>query len=909
MAFVLVEGFNNQYLLFDKFKFRNSYTYTNGHLSWRCCNKSCKSWIKTDKNKSKIIDSKVSHNHSPQPDNLTNKTPKEVKTTNKPRTDNTARKTPVPTNSTPERASMHLTSSTPTQSLTDSSFNSGRFLELESQNGDLQKQVTELNKHLEIMTAHAIDSDARLLHYTDQLVVSSRSIMNTNTTETQDDMSLNSDECEAFKQKIARLERQLNDKEQEIIRLQEALKVNQSNEINNHLVPKVLVSVSCQTVQERRDKKITKLNLEMYDKIKNLEDVIYEQNIVITDLAQHFEDREKNNTNVTKFQYKEVTGPTFHNHNTSSNINTFKAKCFELPLQNRFQVLTNSKSSQEKNDNIHSGFLPLGKLPLPPKPKFRPNKINKPKCVHSEVPDLSIDSGNSIPSENMDQRYNENFHVSGTVLILSDSHGRDLYSSVQGLVKQNVTTIVRSGAPLDKVSQGINYFSKGFTKTDTIVVIGGTNDVETHKPRRTLATVNFLLRCTRKTNLVIATIPSRHDKPELWDNVSYLNEKIRESCSRFKHCTVLPLDELPRHYYTAHGLHYNKQGKRVVGCSIANLVQGMADRHSRSQSDENMCEEDAITWDNNHPISVIENNMWNVIEDYQNNEDAAFAHCVSEDLRMGAGVAVVFRKNFGRPERQEYCSDRLACQRTAAGSTVYSLITKPLYYDKPDPEVYDRAFQELTYTFKKDKFKHLICSPMGCVRDNITIQHFGEQIVKFQRETGALVTVVTYDEKSNQKLRNGLTHSQLVKSLREVISKLYEIETPKQPQVNSQQNVASESESPPLSPVSQTQDNMQRCDPLSMSDFPPLLPPSTDLQHHHPQHQPHSASDVNVSQKLNATQHTYTLTHQSDSASTIVGISSMSETHIPDKESLFNYIDLSVSISPQQPAKMRNDFL
>lgn len=98
----------------------------------------------------------------------------------------------------------------------------------------------------------------------------------------------------------------------------------------------------------------------------------------------------------------------------------------------------------------------------------------------------------------------------------SYSHGHDLHSLAQSSMKQKVTAVVRSGAPLAKVIQSVKKFTDDLTKSDTVVVIGGTNDLELCGAGRTLANVSFLLNSTKKTNLIMATIPSRHDKPEIY---------------------------------------------------------------------------------------------------------------------------------------------------------------------------------------------------------------------------------------------------------------------------------------------------------------------------------------------------------------------------------------------------------
>lgn len=69
--------------------------------------------------------------------------------------------------------------------------------------------------------------------------------------------------------------------------------------------------------------------------------------------------------------------------------------------------------------------------------------------------------------------------------------------------------------------------------------------------------------------------------------------------------------------------------------------------------------------------------------------DASYslAHCVSEDLKMGKGIAVAFREKFG-------CVEALKAQGRGTGSVailkdeengrfVYYLITKSRYYHRP----------------------------------------------------------------------------------------------------------------------------------------------------------------------------------------------------------------------------------
>lgn len=137
---------------------------------------------------------------------------------------------------------------------------------------------------------------------------------------------------------------------------------------------------------------------------------------------------------------------------------------------------------------------------------------------------------------------------------------------------------------------------------------------------------------------------------------------------------------------------------------------------------------------------------------------------------MSAGVAVTFGEKFGKPTTSDLVSSRLTRQKSSFGSTVYSIVTKDKHFMKPKPQDYDLAFDQLMADFKKNKFKKLICSPMGCVRDRINPYHFAAKISEFQRTTGAKVEIISYDQSALRVLRNGLSHEEFNARLLQCLS-------------------------------------------------------------------------------------------------------------------------------------------
>lgn len=124
-------------------------------------------------------------------------------------------------------------------------------------------------------------------------------------------------------------------------------------------------------------------------------------------------------------------------------------------------------------------------------------------------------------------------------------------------------------------------------------------------------------------------------------------------------------------------------------------------------------------------ISVVVDDIRNVVNALRTDRYTAFAHCISGDFgderQMSAGVAVVFAEMFGKPLENDCVSSHLTCQATAGGASIYGLVTKPKYYGKPTVQDYTIAFEQLRMDFVLKGFERLICSPMGCVRDAISL--------------------------------------------------------------------------------------------------------------------------------------------------------------------------------------------
>lgn len=173
--------------------------------------------------------------------------------------------------------------------------------------------------------------------------------------------------------------------------------------------------------------------------------------------------------------------------------------------------------------------------------------------------------------------------------------------------------------------------------------------------------------------------------------------------------------------------------------------------------------------------------MKNIINEFKADHSVAFAHAISKDAYMNAGVALVFRYAFGRPTPEDFVDPLLSCQNSNKGAPVFGLVTKAKYYEKPTKQSYDEAFRVFLNHFRKEKCTTLICSSIGCSRDEVPIADFIHNIAYFQQETGAAIKIVTFDEGPKKKLRKGLSYQDFLKQLCAEIGKHQPYTTTKSP--------------------------------------------------------------------------------------------------------------------------------
>jgi lysophospholipase L1-like esterase len=152
--------------------------------------------------------------------------------------------------------------------------------------------------------------------------------------------------------------------------------------------------------------------------------------------------------------------------------------------------------------------------------------------------------------------------------------------------KCDVFSVVKPGADLSELTQSMKNEVLTLTYTDTLVLGGGSNDLDKYKSKTALKLTTEFVKSNNHTNIILLSIPHHCDL----QNHSYLNNeiwkynrKLFKIAQAFDHIKFIDLGT-NRSRFTKHGLHFNKLGKAYLAKQIASTVQLLLDKKNRSSS-------------------------------------------------------------------------------------------------------------------------------------------------------------------------------------------------------------------------------------------------------------------------------------------------------------------------------------
>ncbi|XP_061908845.1 ADP-ribose glycohydrolase OARD1-like [Entelurus aequoreus] len=123
--------------------------------------------------------------------------------------------------------------------------------------------------------------------------------------------------------------------------------------------------------------------------------------------------------------------------------------------------------------------------------------------------------------------------------------------------------------------------------------------------------------------------------------------------------------------------------------------------------------------------------------------DEALAHCISEDCRMGAGIALMFKQKFRGVEElkgQKKLVGQCAVLKRD-GRLVYYLITKKKASQKPTYDSLRHSLEDMKVHCIKNGVTRISMPRIGCGLDRLNWERVSEMLEEIFESTDVSVTV------------------------------------------------------------------------------------------------------------------------------------------------------------------------
>uniref|UniRef100_A0A3B4A4C2 Macro domain-containing protein n=1 Tax=Periophthalmus magnuspinnatus TaxID=409849 RepID=A0A3B4A4C2_9GOBI len=130
--------------------------------------------------------------------------------------------------------------------------------------------------------------------------------------------------------------------------------------------------------------------------------------------------------------------------------------------------------------------------------------------------------------------------------------------------------------------------------------------------------------------------------------------------------------------------------------------------------------------------------------------DESLAHCISEDCRMGAGIAVMFKKKFGGVEELKKQGRQVGqCAVLERDSRfVYYLITKKIYSHKPTYDSLKQSLEDMKSHCAEYGVSKVSMPRIGCGLDRLHWGRVSDILKEVFEHSNISITVYSLPEKT-----------------------------------------------------------------------------------------------------------------------------------------------------------------
>jgi len=158
------------------------------------------------------------------------------------------------------------------------------------------------------------------------------------------------------------------------------------------------------------------------------------------------------------------------------------------------------------------------------------------------------------------------------ITLLGDSHIRGLAAELSNPMgrEYSITSTLMPGAGLQSITKLAKSEIATFTRSDTVIVCGGSNDACKNESQTGPTCLNNFSNSRTNTNIMIISIPQRHDlSSESCVNQEILafNRKLHKFMKNKELVKVVDCN-IPREGYTRHGQHHSYKGKAMLALQI-----------------------------------------------------------------------------------------------------------------------------------------------------------------------------------------------------------------------------------------------------------------------------------------------------------------------------------------------------
>lgn len=191
------------------------------------------------------------------------------------------------------------------------------------------------------------------------------------------------------------------------------------------------------------------------------------------------------------------------------------------------------------------------------------------------------------------------------IVVLADSQGKELGPHLKNL-ETDFQIFVHSspGAKLKHVIRNGLRFVEDLTDQDFVIVLAGSNDLGKNEPAQLTITqgLKLLSSIKKSVNVLVNSVPYRHDDPSLNNNIFFTNHLMHRMISKYNGPLNMFYGDvnniLNRSHFTKHGLHYSRNGKAVLGKTFTQFIRHQIEQQylkEESPSLEEKCHQTVCT--------------------------------------------------------------------------------------------------------------------------------------------------------------------------------------------------------------------------------------------------------------------------------------------------------------------------